>query len=257
MTDATPEQWRAIPGFEGLYEASDQGRVYSVRRPRVKGGLMRPGIANGGYPSVTLCRGGRSEHWKVHQIVMLAFAGPCPPGMEVRHLDGDPANNRWAPGNEEETQAAGGNLFYGTRAENVADMLRHGTHYWANRTHCENNHEFTPENTAIELHPDGRFKKRRCLACHRENGDKWRAKNAVSGKRCSEDGCDRAASAYGLCHTHRDGQLRPLRAERRKNGPRCSRDGCDEPQLCKNLCSKHYLRQNRADRKARVGRASD
>jgi hypothetical protein len=64
----------------------------------------------------------------VHRAVLLAFAGPPEPGQEARHLDGNPANNHWAPGNsEEETRAAGGNLFWGTRLENMRDKARHGT----------------------------------------------------------------------------------------------------------------------------------
>jgi len=45
---------------------------------------------------------------------MLAFSGPRPPGMQVRHLDGNGLNNHRS------------NLVYGTPAENMADKLAHG-----------------------------------------------------------------------------------------------------------------------------------
>jgi hypothetical protein len=45
---------------------------------------------------------------------MLAFVGPRPPGLEIRHLDGDPGNN------------ALNNLRYGTRSENLVDKSYHG-----------------------------------------------------------------------------------------------------------------------------------
>lgn len=47
----------------------------------------------------------------VHQLVMLAFTGPCPAGQEVRHLNGQD-DNRWV------------SLCYGTHAENERDKLR-------------------------------------------------------------------------------------------------------------------------------------
>jgi hypothetical protein len=50
----------------------------------------------------------------VHTLVLLAFRGPCPPGMMCRHLNGDKTDNRLE------------NLVWGTAAENNADMVRHG-----------------------------------------------------------------------------------------------------------------------------------
>ena len=94
---------------------------------------------------------------------MLAFAGPCPEGLVVRHLDGNPENNRWAPGDEAETRAAGGNLIYGTDSENSFDTVEHGTHWQARKTHCKRGHKFTPENTYINAKGH-----RRCQPCMRK-----------------------------------------------------------------------------------------
>lgn len=50
----------------------------------------------------------------IHSLVLEAFGGPCPAGLECRHLDGNPANNRpW-------------NLKWGTYLENRQDMVNHG-----------------------------------------------------------------------------------------------------------------------------------
>lgn len=35
----------------------------------------------------------RKRQEYVHRLVMLAFAGPCPEGMTVDHVDFNPANN--------------------------------------------------------------------------------------------------------------------------------------------------------------------
>jgi HNH endonuclease/NUMOD4 motif len=32
---------------------------------------------------------------RVHRLVLEAFVGPCPPGQECRHLNGNPSDNRW------------------------------------------------------------------------------------------------------------------------------------------------------------------
>jgi len=104
------EQWRPVPAFEGKYEVSDLGRVKSLRwtPPRI----LRPGPSNYGHMSVVL---GRRNTRMVHELVLIAFVGPRPPGQETRHLDGDPANNRLD------------NLCWGTRSENNRDAVRHGT----------------------------------------------------------------------------------------------------------------------------------
>ncbi len=51
----------------------------------------------------------------VHRLVLEAFVGPSPPRMECRHLDGNPQNNNLE------------NLKWGTRKENMQDMMRHGS----------------------------------------------------------------------------------------------------------------------------------
>lgn len=58
---------------------------------------------------------GEKRKWKVHELVMLCFHGPKPPGMIIRHLNGKCRDNRLA------------NLAYGTYLENSADMIEHGT----------------------------------------------------------------------------------------------------------------------------------
>src|SRR5580704_3594908 len=157
------ERYLPVPGYEGLYEVSDHGNVRSLRKPRADGAPMRTSAGEWGHLRLKLCRDGRRQHWAVHRLVALAFIGPCPDGMEVRHLDGNPANNRWAPGSTpEEARAAGGNLFYGTHAENMQDLIEHGTSHWANQAHCINGHELTADSTYVQYHPDGRIKKRMC-----------------------------------------------------------------------------------------------
>jgi hypothetical protein len=105
--------YKPIPGYPG-YEVSDRGRVRSLK----KGGrLLRP-IArdnNRSHPSVHLIQGGVCRHEYIHRLVLLAFVGPCPKGMQARHY---PRRN----GNRLE------NLSWATPLVNQKDRDEHGTH---------------------------------------------------------------------------------------------------------------------------------
>lgn len=70
--------------------------------------------SRGHYLAVALRRDNVLRSVYVHQLVALAFIGPCPPGMEVLHGPGGKLDNRLA------------NLHYGTRSENQLDRRRDG-----------------------------------------------------------------------------------------------------------------------------------
>lgn len=118
------EEWRPVVGWEDYYEVSNLGRVRSLERLVVdRRGSRRvmPGRVRKQVPQVTghltvLLSGTTRYLARVHRLVAEAFNGPCPDGMECRHLDGDPQNNR------------PGNLQWGTRLENQHDRWAHGTH---------------------------------------------------------------------------------------------------------------------------------
>ncbi|WP_439630651.1 HNH endonuclease [Gemmata sp.] len=111
------EEWRAIPGYEGLYEVSDHGRVRRSSKSRMApaGYVQKLRLSWDGYPQVGLSKHQRFWHVKVHRLVALAFLGPPPfPKAHVAHFDGDKTNNRLP------------NLRWATAAENEADKRRHG-----------------------------------------------------------------------------------------------------------------------------------
>jgi len=120
-------EWRKVPGYD-QYEVSNTGLV------RRGGRELKPGLSSGKYYTVALSRSGVVKSFRLHTLVALAFFGPCPPGMEVRHLDDDPRNNDLA------------NLVYGTRSENRVDRVRNGLDHEARKTHCPQGHEYTPDN---------------------------------------------------------------------------------------------------------------
>lgn len=123
------ERWLPIPGWHGFYEVSDQGRVRSVARvvPRastpqlVRERVLKSPPASHGYPRVNLCHEGKYVQRTVHSLVLEAFVGPRPHGMEILHGNGVCTDARLA------------NLRYGTSAENKADTVRHETAWWLKR----------------------------------------------------------------------------------------------------------------------------
>lgn len=150
------ERWLAVPGYEGKYEVSDRGEVRAHNfdgRGVVRNLAQRPNTT--GYPTVNLFKGGVRWWVSVHRLVLLAFVGPRPSGLMVRHLDGDPSNNHLA------------NLRYGTPQENNLDTLRHGRHREAARTHCHRGHALTEDNVRVAT--GKRAGVRICRACRRED----------------------------------------------------------------------------------------
>lgn len=113
------ERWLPVVGFEGRYEVSDLGRMrplFSRRTGKYKAGRIKQSACdNDGYPLTILYRAdGTKRCAKIHTFVLEAFVGPRPNGMQCRHLNGNPTDNRLE------------NLRWGTCRENQADKIRHG-----------------------------------------------------------------------------------------------------------------------------------
>ncbi len=117
------EVWWEYP-FKNGYEISTWGKVKShdqqivIRSARArdftvtrKGKILKP-WDNHGYEQINLRKDLKIS---VHTLVLETFVGSCPEGMECRHLDGNPKNNRLD------------NLCWGTQLEQHEDRNRHGT----------------------------------------------------------------------------------------------------------------------------------
>ena len=94
---AKKEFWKDIPGYESEYQVSNKGNVKSLAR------YVKCGYKGKGTPGIP-----------VYQLVMKAFMGPTPEGLEILHIDGDSANNHL------------NNLRFGTRTENILDVYKNG-----------------------------------------------------------------------------------------------------------------------------------
>lgn len=91
---------RPVLGWEGLYEVSSDGLVFSLDRSVTcgTGRFMKPGrpltasVNSRGYLCVSLSKDGRKKTFSVHRIVAQAFL-PNPLGLrEVNHIDGNRTN---------------------------------------------------------------------------------------------------------------------------------------------------------------------
>ena len=147
MARTTFQDWRSVVGYEGLYEVSDTGDIYSIARRGTPGGLLRLHDGPYAYLITYLYQGGKSTTKNVHVLVATAFLGPRPDGLEVRHLNGDAHDNSLI------------NLTYGTSAQNKDDQRRHGTHHNKVKDCCKDGHSFDEANTIRE---NG---KRACRIC--------------------------------------------------------------------------------------------
>jgi len=96
--------WKTIEEFP-MYEVSNYGMVRSWQTGNGIGRRKSPHLFSihkniHGYPSVGLSKKGRQKPRSVHRLVLEAFEGPCPPGMQACHKNGkrdepDIWNLRW------------------------------------------------------------------------------------------------------------------------------------------------------------------
>lgn len=102
------EEWRDIPGYEGLYQVSDQGRIKRLPQSRI----LTPTQYSSGYLYIKLSKQGIVHRFLVHRLVLLVFIGDSP-DLQANHKNGNKLDNRVS------------NLEYVTARENIR-------HAWAN-----------------------------------------------------------------------------------------------------------------------------
>lgn len=103
-------EWRTVAGYPN-YEVSDTGLVRNRKFARD----MVLNFDKKGVVRVTLYGGGKKRFDSVSRIMLTAFIGPPPCGMECCHNDGNWRNNNLS------------NLRWDTRKANAGDRVRHGT----------------------------------------------------------------------------------------------------------------------------------
>ncbi len=170
IIEAGPDDWRPIPGYDGIYEASGHGQIRDSRT----GEMRKLSLRKDDNPRFVLALSSPSSPLRqrmVHQLVLEAFIGPRPDGMIACHRNDVDTDNRIA------------NLYWGTYSDNAWDKVANGNHHYGNRAACKNGHEFTDENTRIRETSVG--VRRDCLTCKREahaaGVERERAERAAAG----------------------------------------------------------------------------
>lgn len=124
-------EWRDTP-YPG-YRVSSEGQITGPMGRVLLVGYGGPGRD---YAHVA-CRKGNIQ--KVHVLVCEAFHGPRPAGLVVRHLNGNSKDNRAT------------NLQWGTRKQNEADKIRHGTNVRKGAVGLRNSHCKLSEQQVLEI----------------------------------------------------------------------------------------------------------
>ena len=111
------EIFRDCKGYEGKYQISNYGRVWSISRQK----FLKPLDNSIGYNFVRLCaKNGKIKTEYIHRLVALAFIPNPEHKPQVNHKDENKKNNcvdnlEWMTAEE--------NINYGTRIQRVAEKI--------------------------------------------------------------------------------------------------------------------------------------
>lgn len=122
------EKWRDIPGYEGIYEASTEGRIrssegkttsnarYSVRHWKQRIIKQKHQARSTGKKDARVClwKDGKENTHLVSRLIAMAWCAGYADGMTVNHIDGNPENNH------------ADNLEWVTRRENIQKAYADG-----------------------------------------------------------------------------------------------------------------------------------
>lgn len=96
------EEWKDVPGYEGIYQVSNFGNIKSLDRCikcsngmviHRKGSTIKKQVCRFGYENVTLRKPKEKKTFKVHRLVALAFIDNPNNYPEINHKDENKLNN--------------------------------------------------------------------------------------------------------------------------------------------------------------------
>lgn len=118
------EDWKNIPGYEGCYQISSNGKIKSLQRivfreghggfKTVNGKILPIYFDNNGYQIAFLSKGGIRKTVKVHRLIAILFIPNPDDKKQINHIDGNKSNNSLT------------NLEWCTQSENIRHADRTG-----------------------------------------------------------------------------------------------------------------------------------
>jgi len=148
------EIWKDVPGYEGLYEVSNLGRVKRLGtyiknvKSRTglafwKGGFIKGKLNKYGYHQIILSRNNIKHHINVHRLVAECFLEILGENFEVNHKNGNKNDNKAE------------NLEWVSRSENVQhrfDVLGHKQNKGFESTCSKSVEQFTLDGNYVAIY---------------------------------------------------------------------------------------------------------
>ena len=113
-------EFRSIPSLDNKYEVNEDGTIFrNVKNKRENKIKLDMHHSKTGYYTTFIHIGGRTEsayikRVMIHRVVAECWLGPCPPNMEVDHIDRNSKNNHYS------------NLRYVTKSEQMKNRDHSG-----------------------------------------------------------------------------------------------------------------------------------
>lgn len=108
------EIWKDIKGYEGKYQVSSEGRIWSIGSQKILKPVLQP---NGYYRITLIAKNGKKVNESIHRLVALMFIPNEDNLPQVDHINEDKSDNRacnlrWVSAKE--------NTNHGTRNERIS-----------------------------------------------------------------------------------------------------------------------------------------
>lgn len=124
------EEWKDVVGYEGLYQVSNTGKVFSLYKNK----LMKHKLDKAGYCVIGLTKNGEQKVLKVHRLVANVFLEDFEEKDKLKyhvdHIDGNKENNNVS------------NLQMLTHFDNCFKRTGRNAHQIIKATHIETGREY-------------------------------------------------------------------------------------------------------------------